>query len=176
MAATLPLLSISQLAIIHYKLTSWETFRHIHILLVTCKVIDQHTSPLIMSRQLKKSVATSTQVIEEILKNDANETELLHLCNGFLRTKTEGLMRFHSRACWSVPFMWLRDKAIATPVEYVPYYLSFLLFFTLVMSIVSSQLFASCFCPIFFLILSWVVTVHLVDFCGVSEGEVSWDG
>jgi predicted DNA-binding protein len=58
-----------------------------------------------MSRQLKKSVATSTQVIEEILKNYANETELLHLRNEFLRTKKEGSMRFHSRACQSVLIM-----------------------------------------------------------------------
>ncbi len=58
-----------------------------------------------MSRQLKKSVATSTQVIEEISKNYANETELLHLRNEFLRMKKEGLMRFHSRACQSVLIM-----------------------------------------------------------------------
>jgi hypothetical protein len=80
---------------------------------VTCKVIDQHTSPLIMSRQLKKSVATSAQVIEEILKNDANETELLHLCNEFLRTKNEGLMRFHSRACRSVDFCGVSEGEVS---------------------------------------------------------------
>jgi len=112
MAATLPLLSISQLAIIHYKLTSWETFRHIHILLVTCKVIDQHTSPLIMSRQLKKSVATSTQVIEEILKNYANETELLHLRNDFFKDEKWGIdeISFKSMSiCSYHVIMWLNN-------------------------------------------------------------------
>ncbi len=72
---------------------------------MTCKIIDQHTSPIIMSRQLKKSVATSTQVIEEIFKKYANETLLLHLHNEFLRMKNEGLMRFHSRAYRSVLIM-----------------------------------------------------------------------